>query len=47
VLGPVHVEYCDRCHGIFLDKGELDQAVQAVAGTTVRQVITLAGSVAR
>jgi Zn-finger nucleic acid-binding protein len=42
VLGPVHVEYCNKCHGIFLDKGELDQAVKAVAGTTVRQVIALA-----
>ncbi len=47
VLGPVRVEYCNKCHGIFLDKGELDQAVNAVAGTTVRQVLTLAGSIAR
>jgi Zn-finger nucleic acid-binding protein len=47
VLGPVNVEYCNKCHGIFLDKGELDQAVKAVAGTTVRQVIALAGSVAK
>ncbi len=46
-LGPVHIEYCGKCHGIFLDKGELDQAVKAVAGSTVRQVLTLAGSVAR
>ncbi len=47
VLGPIHVEYCGKCHGIYLDKGELDHAVQAVAGTTVRQVITLASSLAR
>jgi Zn-finger nucleic acid-binding protein len=47
VLGPINVEYCNKCHGIFLDKGELDQAVKAVAGTTVRQVIALAGSVAK
>jgi Zn-finger nucleic acid-binding protein len=46
-LGPVHIEHCDKCHGIFLDKGELDQAVKAVAGSTVRQVMTLAGSFAR
>ncbi len=46
-LGPVHIEYCSKCNGIFLDKGELDAAVKAVAGTTVRQVITLAGSLAR
>jgi Zn-finger nucleic acid-binding protein len=47
VLGPINVEYCNKCHGIFLDKGELDAAVKAVAGTTVRQVIALAGSVAK
>jgi len=46
-LGPVHIEYCGKCHGIFLDRGELDAAVKAVAGSTVRQVITLAGSVAK
>jgi Zn-finger nucleic acid-binding protein len=46
VLGPVHVDYCQKCHGVFLDKGELDSAVGAVKGSTLRQVITLAGSVA-
>ena len=46
-LGPVNVEYCGKCHGIFLDRGELDQAVKAVSGTTVKQVVTLAGSVAQ
>ena len=47
VLGPINIEYCGKCHGIFLDRGELDQAVKAVAGTTVRQVVALAGSVAQ
>ena len=47
VLGPVHVDYCVKCHGVFLDKGELDQAVGAVKGTTLRQVLSLAGSVAK
>ncbi|HZS39815.1 MAG TPA: zf-TFIIB domain-containing protein [Polyangia bacterium] len=42
VLGPVHVDYCTKCHGVFLDKGELDQAVAAVKGSTLRQVLTLA-----
>jgi Zn-finger nucleic acid-binding protein len=46
VLGPINIEYCGKCHGIFLDRGELDEAVSAVAGTTVRQVVTLAGSIA-
>ena len=46
-LGPVHIEYCNKCHGIFLDKGELDEAVKAVSGSTVRQVLTLAGQLAK
>jgi Zn-finger nucleic acid-binding protein len=45
-LGPITIEYCGKCHGIFLDRGELDEAVGAVAGTTVKQVVTLAGSLA-
>jgi Zn-finger nucleic acid-binding protein len=47
VLGPVHVDYCAKCHGVFLDKGELDQAVAAVNGTTMRQVLALAARVAQ
>ena len=30
VLGAVHVDYCNKCHGIFLDRGELQPAVEAV-----------------
>jgi Zn-finger nucleic acid-binding protein len=30
MLGAVHVDYCSRCQGIFLDKGELQAAVDAV-----------------
>src|SRR5262252_4363734 len=48
VLGAVHVDYCDKCHGIFLDRGELDQAVKAVQEldrkTTPRQVVEAAAS---
>jgi Zn-finger nucleic acid-binding protein len=47
VLGPVHVDYCTKCHGVFLDRGELDQAVGAVQGSTMRQVITLAAGAAK
>ena len=47
VLGPVHVDYCTKCHGVFLDKGELDEAVTAVNGTTLRQGITLAAGAAK
>ena len=47
VLGPVRVDYCTKCHGVFLDKGELDQAVAAVKGSTLKQVLMLAGQVAK
>jgi Zn-finger nucleic acid-binding protein len=30
LLGAVHVDYCGKCQGIFLDRGELDDAVAAV-----------------
>ncbi len=46
-LGPVHVEFCTRCSGVFLDKGELDSALAAVKGSTVEQMIQLAGQVAK
>jgi Zn-finger nucleic acid-binding protein len=44
-LGTVAIEYCQRCRGVFLDKGELDAAMAAVRGTTVDQVLALAASV--
>jgi Zn-finger nucleic acid-binding protein len=30
MLGAVHVDYCNKCHGLFLDKGELTKAIDAV-----------------
>jgi uncharacterized protein len=30
MLGNVHVDYCNKCQGIFLDRGELEAAVDAV-----------------
>jgi|SRR6185503_6347554 len=46
LLGNVHVDYCSSCHGIFLDRGELEQALAAVrvhdAGATARQVFEVA-----
>jgi Zn-finger nucleic acid-binding protein len=30
LLGAVHVDYCGKCHGLFLDRGELEQAIEAV-----------------
>ena len=50
MLGAVHVDYCSRCHGIFLDRGELAAALAAVrerdTGATARQVFEAAISVA-
>ena len=44
LLGTVHVDYCDKCHGIFLDRGELDDAVAAVRskGGSTKQVLAVA-----
>jgi Zn-finger nucleic acid-binding protein len=46
-LGPVTIDYCVKCLGIFLDKGELEQALAATAaqGWTLKQVISAAGRV--
>jgi Zn-finger nucleic acid-binding protein len=30
LLGTVHVDYCGKCHGLFLDRGELQVAIEAV-----------------
>ena len=30
VLGSIHVDYCTKCKGLFLDKGELEAAIVAV-----------------
>lgn len=45
-LGPVRVDYCTRCKGIFLDRGELDAALGAVreAKATVPAIIAAAAS---
>jgi Zn-finger nucleic acid-binding protein len=46
----VHVDYCGTCHGIFLDRGELQQAIDAVRArdrnTTPKQLIAAAISAA-
>ena len=49
MLGSVHVDFCERCQGIFLDRGELEEALGAVRErdrtTTARQVVEAAVSV--
>ena len=51
VLGSVHVDYCGKCHGIFLDRGELEEALVAVRSrdkaTSLQQVVAAAASAAR
>jgi len=44
VLGPVRVDICTGCKGVFLDRGELDQALAAVKGSTLQQVLAAATS---
>ena len=42
-LGRVVVDFCKSCGGVFLDRGELDAALAAVKGSTLAQVLTVAG----
>jgi hypothetical protein len=32
VLGPIHVDFCTNCGGVFLDRGELDKGLEASKG---------------
>lgn len=32
VLGPIHVDFCTNCGGVFLDRGELDKGLEAAKG---------------
>jgi Zn-finger nucleic acid-binding protein len=44
MMGAIHIDYCTRCKGVFLDRGELDAAIAAVTETkmTVPQIIAAA-----
>lgn len=42
-LGSVTIDFCGKCNGLFLDKGELDEAMKAVGGMSVKQVLAAAG----
>jgi len=43
-LGVVNIERCSACHGIFLDRGELDKAISVVKakGGEVATILALA-----
>jgi Zn-finger nucleic acid-binding protein len=45
-LGAVRVDFCTRCKGVFLDRGEIDAAIVAVQDTkmTVAQIVAAAVS---
>ena len=43
-VGEIHVDYCSGCKGIFLDRGELEKALDLVkgAGGTMLSLIAAA-----
>jgi Zn-finger nucleic acid-binding protein len=45
-LGAIKIDYCARCKGFFLDRGEIDGALAAVKDTkmTVAQLIAAAAA---
>lgn len=42
LLEDVHVDYCTRCSGVFLDKGELDTALAKVQSPGTRLSVLIA-----
>lgn len=47
-LGNIRVDFCTRCKGLFLDRGEIDAAIAAVKDTkmTVSQIVAAAAATA-
>src|SRR5688572_25902416 len=45
-LGNIHIDFCPRCKGLFLDRGEIDAAIDAVKDQkmTVAQIIAAAAA---
>jgi Zn-finger nucleic acid-binding protein len=47
VLGPVRVDFCNQCQGLWLDRGELDAGLAATQGRTdVSSLLKLAAATA-
>jgi hypothetical protein len=44
-FGPISIELCNACGGIFLDRGELDKAIALVQGGEAATIVALARSV--
>lgn len=47
ILGPIYVEHCSSCQGLYLDKGELDKAMEELKtrGKEIATIAALAQSV--
>jgi uncharacterized protein len=47
VLGPIFVEHCTSCDGIYLDKGEMDEIIKIlkVSGDKIATIVALAKTV--
>jgi Zn-finger nucleic acid-binding protein len=45
-LGSIRIDYCQSCKGFFLDRGEIDGAIDAVKGQkmTVAQIVAAAAA---
>ncbi len=45
-LGRIRIDYCPACKGFFLDRGEIDGAIDAVKGQrmTVAQIVATVSS---
>jgi Zn-finger nucleic acid-binding protein len=44
-VGKLHVDYCSRCKGIFLDRGELDAALELVKGSGATMLSLIAAAI--
>jgi Zn-finger nucleic acid-binding protein len=44
LVGQIHIDYCSQCKGIFLDRGELDAALELVksSGATFMSLVATA-----
>lgn len=41
-IGGLHIDFCTRCEGIFLDKGELDGAMERIRSPGTRMSVLIA-----
>ena len=46
LVGEIHVDYCSECKGIFLDRGELEKALDLVKGAGGTMLSLIAAAIA-